>query len=185
MSQNGVELYLTKLSRELRKRGIAASRFLEETRGHLADAVEAGQRDGLAPQAAEEAATQRFGDPAEVAAKFAAHKYRTLHWVLLIGAVAIGLTIAWVDSRPHWDDAGITAGCLLLSAGVLGLIGPRRPWLWALGIGVWVPLWMPVHIFRETHQIIFDPLLALVTLAVSMAGAYTGMVVRRVIGAVA
>jgi hypothetical protein len=178
MNRNGVELYVATLARELRKRGLVASRFLEETRGHLADAVEAGQRGGLAREAAEGAAIERFGDPAEVATKFAAQKYRTLHWVLLFLAVMIGLAIAWVDSRPHWDDSGITAGALLLSAGVLGLIGPRRPWLWALGIGVWVPGYI---ILRQvaSHSITPGSASYLVILAFPMAGAYAGMAVRR------
>ncbi len=180
MSQNGVELYIAKLARELRKRGLVASRFLEETRAHLADAVEAGHRGGLTPEAAEEAAVQRFGDPAEVAAKYAAHKYRTLDWVLLVAAIMIGLAIAWVDSRPHWDDSGITAGCLLLSAGALGVVGPRRPWLWALAIGIWIPLYL---IARQvaSHTITPGSASYLMILAFPMAGAYAGMAVRRMI----
>jgi len=122
MNGTAVEKYLSDLATELRKRGVFATRFMEETRGHLADAVEAGQRRGLAPEAAAEEAIQLYGDARTVAKKFAAEKYRTLHWALLIAAVTIGLAIAWVDSRPHWDDSGITAGSLLLSAGVLGLI---------------------------------------------------------------
>ncbi len=54
-------------------------------------------------------------------------------------AVLFGLAVAYVDSRPHWDDAGITAGSLFALAAVLGSIAPERPWLWALGIGVWIP----------------------------------------------
>jgi hypothetical protein len=99
--------------------------------------------------------------------------------VLLVAALALGLAIGWIDSRPHWDDSGITTGLLLLSAALMGLIGPRRPWLWALAIGIWVPLWVPARAFLETHRIVFDPLLLLFTLAVSMVGAYAGMAVRR------
>lgn len=45
---------------------------------------------------------------------------------LLIGALAlvVGCCIAWMDTRPGWDDTGITAGALLLGgllAAVLGL----------------------------------------------------------------
>jgi len=96
---------------------------------------------------------------------------------LLIVAVAIGLAIAWVDSRPHWDDAGITAGMLLLTAGVLGLISPKRPWLWALGIGIWVP----AHLMARTPSV-GNLLGSLVILAFPMAGAYAGMAVRRMFG---
>jgi hypothetical protein len=99
---------------------------------------------------------------------------------LLLLAIALGLAIAWVDSRPHWDDAGITAGCLFLSAGLLGLIGPRRPWLWALGIGLWVPLYLFVR-----SPTLRNGLGGLVILAIPMAAAYLGMAVRRVMAAVA
>jgi hypothetical protein len=176
MSGTAVEKYLADLGRELRKRGVFATRFMEETRGHLTDAIEAGQRGGLTQEGAEEAAIRSFGDPPEVAAKFAAHKYRMLHWVLLIAAVTLGLAIAWVDSRPHWDDTGITAGCLLLGGGALGLIGPRRPWLWALGLGVWIPLYM---ILRTPT--LANVLGGFVIVAIPMAGAYAGMAVRRLI----
>jgi hypothetical protein len=98
---------------------------------------------------------------------------------LLLLAILLGLAIAWIDSRPHWDDAGITAGLLLLSAGLLGLIGPRRPWLWALGIGVWVPL----HLFLQKPTL-GSALGGCVILAIPAAGAYAGMAVRRAIGAV-
>lgn len=60
--------------------------------------------------------------------------------LLSVTAAAIGLTIGYVDSRPTWDDAGITVSLLLLtSAMVTGLSG-RRPWLWALLIGAGVPV---------------------------------------------
>ena len=176
MSGTAVENYLKNLGRELRKHGVFGTRFMEETRGHLTDAIEAGQRGGLAQEAAEEAAIGSFGDAREVAAKYAAHKYRTLHWVLLIAAIRLGLAIAWVDSRPHWDDTGITAGGLLLSGGALGLIGPRRPWLWALGLGIWIPLYM---ILRAPSLV--TVMGGFVIVAIPMAGAYAGMAVRRFI----
>jgi hypothetical protein len=141
--------YFAELEKELRRRGAATGRFMEETRGHLADAVEAGRMRGLSQEEAEREAVARYGDARTVAAKFAAGRNRTLHWVLLAAAIAMGLAIAWVDSRPHWDDTGITAGSLLLSAGLLGLMGPRRPWLWALGIGIWIP----------AHQFVKQPTL--------------------------
>ncbi len=111
-----------------------------------------------------------------MAAKFAAEKDRRLHWVLLLLAVGLGLAIAWVDSRPHWDDDGITAGMLLLSAGALGLMGPRRPWLWALGIGLWVPLYLVVQ-----RPSIGNVLGGFAILGFPMAGAFAGMAVRRLL----
>lgn len=57
-------------------------------------------------------------------------------WIAALGA---GAAIAWVDSRPGWDDTGLTAGALLLSGAFLGLIAPRRSWRWGLAIGGWIP----------------------------------------------
>ena len=59
---------------------------------------------------------------------------------LSIVAVVIGLAIGWNDSRPTWDDTGITAGLLVMAAALLGVVDPRRWWLWALLVGVGTPL---------------------------------------------
>lgn len=56
--------------------------------------------------------------------------------VALVGGVAIGI----VDSRPSWDDTGITAGVLLIVAGTAAATSGRRPWIWALATGIWIPL---------------------------------------------
>ena len=99
-----------------------------------------------------------------------------LNRVLLVLAIAIGLAIAYVDSRPTWDDAGITAFSLLLIAAIFGLIAPQRAWLWALAIGIWIPL----------HQIVRTPRLGtflggLLILAFPAVGAYAGMFCRRLV----
>ena len=43
-------------------------------------------------------------------------------WLLLILAVIIGLIIGWVDSRPTWDDAGVTVGMILLVTAMFGVV---------------------------------------------------------------
>jgi hypothetical protein len=50
--------------------------------------------------------------------------------VLLASALTLGagLVIAWVDTRPHWDDTGVTAGALMLAAAAASLFGVA-PWL--------------------------------------------------------
>ena len=53
--------------------------------------------------------------------------------------VAAGVVIASVDSRPGWDDTGVTAVALAIAAAVTAAISGRRPWLWALVIAIWVP----------------------------------------------
>jgi hypothetical protein len=101
---------------------------------------------------------------------------------LLVAAAAMGLAIAWMDSRPHWNDSGISAGCLLLSAGMMGLLGPRRPWLWALAIGIWIPLNLIVgHIAART--VTPGTFSYLIILAFPLAGAYAGMGLRKAFSA--
>jgi hypothetical protein len=94
---------------------------------------------------------------------------------LLVAAVAVGIAIALVDARPTWDDTGITAAAMTLAAGILGFIGPRRPWVWALGVGIWIPA------YAMSRAPSLGTLTMLAILAFPFAGAYLGMMLRRVI----
>jgi hypothetical protein len=62
--------------------------------------------------------------------------------LIALAAVALvaGLAIGWNDSRPTWDDTGVTAGLLVVGGAVFGVLDPRRWWLWALLVGVGTPL---------------------------------------------
>ncbi|HET6327891.1 MAG TPA: hypothetical protein VFG04_24625 [Planctomycetaceae bacterium] len=93
--------------------------------------------------------------------------------VLLPLAVCFGLLIAYVDSRPNWDDTGITALAIVFICGVLGAIGPERPWLWTLAVGAWIP------IYEIPSSRNFGSLLALV---MAFVGAYAGMGARKLLG---
>lgn len=95
---------------------------------------------------------------------------------VLLFALALGLAIAWMDSRPHWDDTGITAGSLLLSAGLCGFLAGRRAWLWGLAVGLWVPLTVVAK-----HLSIGSVAGGLVILAIPMVGAYAGVALRRML----
>lgn len=90
---------------------------------------------------------------------------------LFAASLLLGLFFAYVDSRPTWDDAGVLAGAILLSCGILGALGPQRPWLWALLVG----LPMPIHSFLETHQ----PPASAVAIVFAFVGAYAGFGLRR------
>jgi hypothetical protein len=59
---------------------------------------------------------------------------------LSVIALIAGMAIGWNDSRPTWDDTGITAGLLVVAAAAFGVIDPRRWWLWAVLVGVGTPL---------------------------------------------
>jgi hypothetical protein len=183
MSGDRIEVYLISLKRELRVRWVPSKRLLEETRGHLADAVNAAERRGLVRDEAEQEALARFGDARTVAARFAAEQYRRLEWLMLAPALLVGMSIATIDESPHWDDTGITIGMLLIGSAMLGLGVTRRAWTIALAVGIWIPVWMVSHQFIEKHSLagtLYVVPIGCVVLAVSMVGAYLGMEVRRI-----
>jgi hypothetical protein len=92
--------------------------------------------------------------------------------LLLAPAIGLGLLIAYVDSRPNWDDTGVTAAAILVSCAVLSAASPDRPWLWALAVGVWVPI-AAISLTRNYG--------ALLALLVAFAGAYAGMAFRKIL----
>jgi hypothetical protein len=92
--------------------------------------------------------------------------------ILFTIALGLGLLITYVDTRPNWDDTGVSALAIFSSCGLLGVMGPARPWLWALAVGIWIPFF---DIFLKQN---FGSLLALV---IAFAGAYTGMAFRKIL----
>lgn len=93
----------------------------------------------------------------------------------LIIASSLGILIAWVDSRPTWDDTGITAGVILLVTAVFGALDPAHAWVWALAVGAWVPL---IGIFQHNHYG------SLIALAIAVLGAFGGALARRLLAPV-
>jgi hypothetical protein len=172
MTPPHIESYVQRLRRELRRHFIADPQIIDEVRGHLVDAVERAraQEDS---RAAEEQAIARFGSPELVASAFVADRTRILHRSLLVIASLAGIAIAYIDSRPTWDDAGVTAGAMALVAAALGLLGPERPWRWALAVGLWIPAYALVHTPAP------GSIAMLVVLIFPLAGAYLGRVARR------
>ena len=92
--------------------------------------------------------------------------------ILLAAAVVVGLLIAYVDSLPKWDDTGITVFALVFCGGILGLTVRRRPWLYGLAVG----LWLPLRAIVLTHDLKF-----VVVLAFPLAGAYAGWGLQKLI----
>lgn len=91
--------------------------------------------------------------------------------VLLAIALIFGLLIAYVDSRPNWDDTALTAVALVAVSAMCGILGPSRPWLWALAVGSWIPL------FGIASARNYGSLLAI---PFAFAGAYSGLALRKI-----
>ena len=90
---------------------------------------------------------------------------------LVLGlAILCGAAITYIDSRPSWDDTGITAGAVLLTCAVFAFLSPSRWWVWALAIGFWIPA---VGILRANNYA------SLLAIAVALIGAVVGMALRN------
>jgi hypothetical protein len=94
-----------------------------------------------------------------------------LIWCIL-DAVS-GIAVAWVDSQPNWDDAGISALLIFLCAGIFGYLASRKPWIIALAAGIWIPLFGIV----STHN--YGGMLAIIP---GFIGAYAGFFIRKSTG---
>ena len=90
--------------------------------------------------------------------------------IAAIVAICVGLAVAWMDSRPGFDATGITAGSLLMTGGFAAYVSRRRPWMWALAAGIWVP------VFETRDPSMPAPLAALVFAG---AGAGAGWLAGR------
>ena len=93
--------------------------------------------------------------------------------VTLVIGLMIGTGIGYVDSRPTWDDTGITVGAVFVSAAVLATIRPRSGWLAGLAVG------LPVLIFDVVLHGHYGAAAAVV---VALVGAGAGMLVGRALG---
>jgi hypothetical protein len=82
-----------------------------------------------------------------------------------------GLAAAYVDSRPTWDDTGVEVGAILLVSGLIALLGFKRPWLLALLVGVWIPLY---------GLVVSHSPASLIALVIAFLGAYAGWALRSV-----
>jgi hypothetical protein len=89
---------------------------------------------------------------------------------LVAAALAAGLAIAFIDSRPTWDDTAITVGALFTVSAALSAVASRRPWLWGLLVGMWIP------IFEIRPGLPAAPLAAL---AFAIVGSVLGWVVAQ------
>lgn len=165
MKTDPIQRYLKKLERDLWLRGLRDPEVLAEIESHLLEAVEHAQASGLSLEEAQHAALTRFGDAKIVAYAFEKERNTPMQKILLALGLLAGLFYAYVDALPNWDDTGILAGALLLTSGLLALLGYRRPWLLALAVGLWIPL----------HDVfVLHDLRIFIVLLIPFIGAYAG-----------
>jgi len=164
--------FLHALDQELSRRGLSDKDTLAEVESHLLDSIDQGLSQGLSPEQAQQRALERFGSPSLLAGNFEKERCYRMQKILLVCALVSGLLIAYVDSRPTWDDTGITVFALLVTSGIIGLLVQRRPWLYALAIGLWIPLWGIIHAQNVSM---------LLVLLFPFVGVYAGWALRLVV----
>jgi len=85
-------------------------------------------------------------------------------------AIVLGLGIAWIDSRPNWDDTGISVFMIAIAATLCAYGATNKPWLIALAASIWIPLYSAVTVMNYGSLLAFIP---------GFFGAYTGYYLRR------
>lgn len=90
----------------------------------------------------------------------------------LMVSVAAGLLIEWIDSRPNWDDTGITATLLFVVAAAIGYYYKKYPLVWGLAVGMWVPL---LGTIRSNDY------LMLIVLVFGLTGSFSGYIIRKIV----
>lgn len=66
---------------------------------------------------------------------------KTFNIYFLLQPIVFGLAIAWIDSQRNWDDTGITAFMILFVTTLFGFLSAQKPWLIALAVSIWIPIW--------------------------------------------
>jgi hypothetical protein len=88
----------------------------------------------------------------------------------IVIAILLGLLIAFIDTRPHWDDTGVTVLLILIASFVCGFLSSKRPWLMAIAVGLWIP------VFNIIFSGNFGSLIALIP---AFVGAFAGNLLKR------
>jgi hypothetical protein len=169
MNKSRINEYLKSLEKELRIRGLSTPDTLAEVESHLYEARDLAIKRGLDQQEAQQQALDRFGSAHFVARRFELESRTMKQKVLLVISLVFGLFVAYIDSRPTWNDTGITVFALLIGSGIIGLLLENKPWLFALAIGLWLPLW---------YIITTSDLSMIIVLAFPFIGVYMGWLMR-------
>ena len=95
--------------------------------------------------------------------------------LLLLPGVGLlaGFAIGYVDSRPTWDDAGVTAGAVFISAALLAAASPRLGWV--TGVAVGIPVLALNAVLRSNYG-------SAVAVIIALAGAGVGILLGKALG---
>jgi hypothetical protein len=105
-------------------------------------------------------------------------------------ASGLGILIGLVDcAEPFGDDSTqLTILLWLVSSALLGFAKPRRPWLWAVSIGPWLPAMYLMRLSLGFHNPLHPNntygtglILIGLSLVICAIGAFVGMFARRII----
>ena len=94
------------------------------------------------------------------------------NWISIIIAISLGIIIGCIDSRPHWDDTGITVGMVIISTFITGFISRIPPWILAISVGIWIPAF---------NILLHNNYGSLIALLIAFIGAYSGAYIRIVL----
>jgi hypothetical protein len=111
--------------------------------------------------------------------------------IAVAAASGMGVVIGLIDrAEPFGDDSAFSTIVLWLAcSGLLGFAMPRRPWLWAVTVGPWVPAMYLVRLAMGDRDLLHPNntyttglILIGVSLVVCGVGAYAGALARRIFG---
>jgi hypothetical protein len=94
--------------------------------------------------------------------------------ILIVLALLAGLIIGWIDTRPNWNDTGVTVGLIFISSFVLGLFSGKNAWILALIIGLCI---------TSLNFLVSSRLDSAISLVISLAGVYGGFALKHLIRA--
>lgn len=92
--------------------------------------------------------------------------------ILIILSLLAGLIIGWIDTRPRWNDTGITVALIFISSFILGIFSNRNAWVIALIIGLCI---------TTLNFLVSNRIDSAVSILIALAGAYGGVLLKKIV----
>jgi hypothetical protein len=104
--------------------------------------------------------------------------WRKPGWWLPLQTCFLGIVIGWWDLRI--TEVSVSAFLLLMLSVFAGYAQPKRAWLFALVLGMWIPVFALVSkTLKITSPTPTELITSLLVFVFTLAGAYGGALVRR------